>query len=127
MKQTVRETARATKQRGAELARLTKGLSAQADAALASAESIGLTKTREVVKILTDSVDALKEFRAALDTDDPSGILTSVQDLLVRIQEVRNAIESRPAPRSASPRAFTPAAASPRAQKARTRKREKRK
>jgi hypothetical protein len=127
MKQTVEERMAELTVRGTELAKFTKALDAQSDALAASADSIRLTKTREVVNMLTRSVDALNQFRAAVDVDDTAGLVASVEDLLSRIQEVRNAIESGAAPKSASPRGFKAAAASPRVQKVSTRKGEKRK
>jgi hypothetical protein len=127
MKQTIEERHAALVARSTELAKLTKELHAQADAASANADSIRLTRVREVVGTLTRSVDALNQFRAAVDADDTAGLVASVEDLLTRIQEVRNAIESGAAPKSASPRGFKAAAASPRVQKVSTRKGEKRK
>ena len=50
-------------------------------------------------------------------------LVASLEGLLTRIQEVRNAIESGGAPKSASPRGFK----TPRVQKVSTRKGEKRK
>jgi hypothetical protein len=125
MRQTVNERMAELTVRGTELAKLTKALGAQSDALAASADSIRLTKTREVVNVLTRSVDALNQFRTAVDADDTAGLVASVEDLLTRIQEVRNAIETAAAPRSVAPRGMKTAATTPRAQKAG--KREKRK
>lgn len=125
MRQTVNERMAELTVRGTELAKLTKALDAQSDALAASADSIRLTRTREVVNVLTRSVDALNQFRTAVDADDTAGLVASVEDLLTRIQEVRNAIETAAAPRSVAPRALKTATTNPRAQKAG--KREKRK
>jgi hypothetical protein len=125
MRQTVEERMAELTVRGTELAKLTKALDAQSDALAASADSIRLTKTREVVNVLTRSVDALNQFRTAVDADDTAGLVASVEDLLTRIQEVRNAIETAAAPRSVAPRALKTATTTARAQKAG--KREKRK
>ena len=125
MRQTVEERMAELTVRGTELAKLTKALDAQSDALAASADSIRLTRTREVVNVLTRSVDALNQFRTAVDADDTAGLMASVEDLLTRIQEVRNAIETAAAPRSVAPRALKTATTNPRAQKAG--KREKRK
>ncbi len=125
MRQTVEQRMAELTVRGTELAKLTKALDAQSDALAASADSIRLTRTREVVNVLTRSVDALNQFRTAVDADDTAGLVASVEDLLTRIQEVRNAIETAAAPRSVAPRALKTATTNPRAQKAG--KREKRK
>jgi hypothetical protein len=125
MRLTVEERMAELTVRGTELAKLTKALDAQSDALAASADSIRLTRTREVVNVLTRSVDALNQFRTAVDADDTAGLVASVEDLLTRIQEVRNAIETAAAPRSVAPRALKTATTNPRAQKAG--KREKRK
>jgi hypothetical protein len=125
MKQTVDERMAELTVRSTELAKLTKALDAQADAASASADSIRLTKTREVVSMLTRSVDALNQFRAAVAADDTPELAKSVEDLLTRIQEVRNAIENAAAPGTATRSGFKATAISPRGQK-KTRRREKR-
>lgn len=125
MRQTVEQRMAELTVRGTELAKLTKALDAQSDALAASADSIRLTRTREVVNVLTRSVDALNQFRTAVDADDTAGLMASVEDLLTRIQEVRNAIETAAAPRSVAPRALKTATTNPQARKAG--KREKRK
>jgi hypothetical protein len=124
MKQTIDERMAELTVRGTELAKLTKALDAQAETASASADSIRLTKIREVVDVLTRSVHSLNEFCAAIDGEDTAVLVSAVEDLLSRIQEVRNAIESGAVPKSAS-RTLAPAAAVPRGQGAG--KREKRK
>lgn len=103
MQKTIDEQLAALTARSAELAKLTKEMNSQAQTAEASAESIRLTRMRVVVSTLTRSVEALNEFRAALGGDDADALGASIEDLLGRIQDLRNAIEvgAAPAPREA--------------------------
>lgn len=103
MQKTIDEQLAALTARSAELAKLTKEMNSQTQTAEASAESIRLTRMRAVVSTLTRSVEALNEFRAALGGDDADALGASIEDLLGRIQDLRNAIElgAAPAPRAA--------------------------
>jgi hypothetical protein len=125
MQQTIDEQLAALTARSAELAKLTKELNSQAATAAASAESIRLTRVREVVSTLTRSVEALNEFRAALDAHDPATLGASVEDLLGRIQDLRNAIELGAAPAARSARTVPRSARSPRTSKPAPRRRTK--
>jgi hypothetical protein len=103
MQKTIDEQLAALTARSAELAKLTKEMTSQAQTAEASAESIRLSRMRAVVSTLTHSVEALNELRAALGGDDADALGASMEDLLGRIQDLRNAIElgAAPAPRAA--------------------------
>jgi hypothetical protein len=126
MRQTREERLAALTARTTELAKLAKAIEGHADAASASADSIRLTRVREVVTTLTKSVDALSQFRGALDANDPAGLATSVDDLLDRIQELRSVIERGDATWPAAPRSFSLDASTKRASPSAARKRAKR-
>jgi hypothetical protein len=82
--------------RTAELASLTKSINAVTDAANRDAASIRLDRARKVIDTTLGAVDALKNLRQSLKSDQPDErqLADSITALINTIQSVRNQIET---------------------------------
>lgn len=79
--------------RTSELAKLTKTVTAQAEASAAKAGSIRLERAQNAVTSLTDTVSQLKDFSDTLETGTDEELSKSVSDIIGSIQSLRNKIE----------------------------------
>jgi hypothetical protein len=82
--------------RTAELASLTKAVKTVTDAANSNADLIRLDQARKVIDTTVGAVDALKNLRQSLKSDQPDeqALADSITTLIISIQTVRNQVET---------------------------------